>query len=530
MQSPTELAGWQPSPTELAGWQALVSFFTSLESSATPFARSLTLSPARFAELDAHALSLTALVGMEAGKVAMVKLVLVLLLAYPASALVRMLRPVAARHAAAAITGVLLAQWLFGAHWVNLLVSSGVAYALLAVARAMGGSAARCVHGLIVCWVLAYLLVVHAWRLQADYLGWSVAFDGPQMVLTIKLWSLAFCLVDGTPARRAKYAAAAAAAEAAGDARGAASLRGRLRRAQSELPSPLAFASYVFHPATFFAGPALEFSDYSAALEARGGEAPALSAALRKLLPSLFFLGCTVAAAPLGMGVESMLLPRAYPGGLGLLAHLARCHAVMFFARCKYFFGWLAAEGAGALAGFAAAAHGGGARNIDLPAFELARSTSGALRAWNVGAQSWLARYCYERAPLPRGGRVAAVYALSALWHGFYPGYYLAFASMPILQLLEAELAARVQPRLQALLPARLAAALTAAAVAAGISYFMVAFQLLSLERTLVAWAHMGYAGHAVMAALLLALPLLPHSREARGKDGARKGKEGKEE
>lgn len=44
--------------------------------------------------------------------------------------------------------------------------------------------------------------------------------------------------------------------------------------------------------------------------------------------------------------------------------------------------------------------------------------------SWNIRTLIWLRRVVYERAPYMN---TAAVFAVSAFWHGFYPGYYVAF-------------------------------------------------------------------------------------------------------
>lgn len=49
--------------------------------------------------------------------------------------------------------------------------------------------------------------------------------------------------------------------------------------------------------------------------------------------------------------------------------------------------------------------------------------------------QNWLSTYCYMR--VPRSIQFQATYFLSAFWHGFYPGYYLTFMSVPLFQNLE---------------------------------------------------------------------------------------------
>lgn len=47
---------------------------------------------------------------------------------------------------------------------------------------------------------------------------------------------------------------------------------------------------------------------------------------------------------------------------------------------------------------------------------------------WNMGANRWLRYYVYMRVtPFGQTGGMKSTmitYSVSALWHGFYPGYY----------------------------------------------------------------------------------------------------------
>ena len=49
-----------------------------------------------------------------------------------------------------------------------------------------------------------------------------------------------------------------------------------------------------------------------------------------------------------------------------------------------------------------------------------------SIEHWNKGTNRWLRSIVYERTQY---NKVVFTYALSALWHGFYPGYYLTFAN-----------------------------------------------------------------------------------------------------
>lgn len=57
---------------------------------------------------------------------------------------------------------------------------------------------------------------------------------------------------------------------------------------------------------------------------------------------------------------------------------------------------------------------------------QVASNLRNSIDAWNKGTNRWLRIMVYERV---RSHSTALTYGLSALWHGFYPGYYLTFAS-----------------------------------------------------------------------------------------------------
>ena len=49
------------------------------------------------------------------------------------------------------------------------------------------------------------------------------------------------------------------------------------------------------------------------------------------------------------------------------------------------------------------------------------------MTGWNKATSNWLRRCVYER--VPKSIATAASFFMSAIWHGYYPGYYLTFMS-----------------------------------------------------------------------------------------------------
>lgn len=175
--------------------QQVVNFFT-------PYAKALTFPEESFAPFDGPVQNLADSIGM-GSKASMIKFVLILLAVYPITGLFAILPFKFLKHTVSLATGVFLAQWMFGAEWFNSLFSSAVAYAILAIASLVP-AVGRYQHVLVFAWMMGYMTAAHFWRLHTDYLGWSMDYTGPQMILTIKLTSLAFNLWDGRQVRNWK--------------------------------------------------------------------------------------------------------------------------------------------------------------------------------------------------------------------------------------------------------------------------------------------------------------------------------------
>jgi lysophospholipid acyltransferase len=76
--------------------------------------------------------------------------------------------------------------------------------------------------------------------------------------------------------------------------------------------------------------------------------------------------------------------------------------------------------------------------NIDVIGYETAQNCKELLESWNKRTNVWLRNYVYLRLT-PIGKKPSFVstfvtFGTSALWHGFYPGYYLTFATGAVTQ------------------------------------------------------------------------------------------------
>jgi lysophospholipid acyltransferase 1/2 len=63
---------------------------------------------------------------------------------------------------------------------------------------------------------------------------------------------------------------------------------------------------------------------------------------------------------------------------------------------------------------------------LDYPYLQCATNLRESIEAWNLGTNRWLRMIVYERVTKYS---MILTYSLSAIWHGFYPGYYITFAN-----------------------------------------------------------------------------------------------------
>ncbi|KXJ05015.1 Membrane-bound O-acyltransferase domain-containing protein 2 [Exaiptasia diaphana] len=125
------------------------------------------------------------------------------------------------------------------------------------------------------------------------------------------------------------------------------------------------------------------------------------------------------------------------------------------------------------------------------------------LENWNITTVWWLRRTAYDRLT---NHRTMGVFVLSAVWHGFYGGYYLTFFTSQLF--VEAARAVRrtLREKFQKTpLASRAYDVITALTTALFLVYATIPFALLDLWAGIRFWRSMYFFGH-VMAILALVI------------------------
>lgn len=217
----------------------------------------------------------------------------------------------------------------------------------------------------------------------------------------------------------------------------------------------------LFFP-SLFAGPSFDYNEYRQWIEAtmfepppgadpatypkthkqrkipRSGTPATIKAAIGFIWLFLFLQFSTWYNAQLVLGDQFMRY--------GFLRRIWILEMLGFVTRMKYYGVWSLTEGACILSGMGfngvspktGKVEWNRLQNVNPWGIESAQNSRAYLENWNMNTNHWLRNYMYLRVT-PRGKKPGfraslATFVTSALWHGFYPGYYLSFILAAFLQ------------------------------------------------------------------------------------------------
>jgi lysophospholipid acyltransferase len=345
---------------------------------------------------------------------------------------------------------------------LHALASGGVAYVLALVVSP------KWAHYAIFLWSFAYMSAAHIYRMYTDYLGWTLDFTGPQMIITLKLCSLGFNLADGHrvrhrgrhPDQNKRVVVSPSKARDGATDEHPDMYDYWVDHAIDEVPSLLEWFSFLFFFGGYLAGPFFEFKDYRDLVSGRlfhdapGQKCPSPWWPMLRTLA--MGLACTVPITLAGS------FPMSYASTPEFLSHNivyrhVYCSISFILIRFNYYFAWLLAEGACILAGLGYNGLGRDAKarwdrvtNVRIHKVETAQAIAVVTSNWNMQVNVFLKNYAYLRIT-PKGARpqkraIYYTYLLSGFWHGFYFGYYVTFASAAAFDTVSKTCRRRVRP------------------------------------------------------------------------------------
>jgi hypothetical protein len=423
----------------------------------------------------------------------------------------------ATRHTFGLVLGLFFGYFCFGMQAIHLGGLPALCYIV------MRTQDPHSMQRMVLVVALAYLSCIHLHRQMYDYGSYTLDITGPLMVITQKVTSLAFSLHDGLARREEELSA------------------DQKYHVVRKMPTLLEYFSYIFHFQVLMCGPIVFYRDYIDFINGNTflKHAPPSSGHLdnnsnsRKVVlePSSYLVVfkkvvCSTLCALLFLNlIPSFPIQRVKePEFLEQFSFQSKMMYIVItttISRFKYYHAWLLADAicnASGL-GFNGYDAKGRARwdlisNVDVLKFEFGLSLRDSIEQWNKGTTRWLRMLVYERAPR---FRTVLTYALSALWHGFYPGYYLTFMSGALFTFAARAVRRSVRHHFVWSRPLKamydLATMITTRLV---MGYITFSFLLLEFWPSIHAYLHLYMFLHVLGVLALLLLPtLLPPPRRA---------------
>ncbi|KAI6778250.1 Lysophospholipid acyltransferase [Emericellopsis cladophorae] len=320
---------------------------------------------------------------------------------------------------------------------LTLLVSSGGAYCIATFLRN-----STYMPWIAFAFLMGHMSVSHIWR-QLLNNPTGVDITGAQMVLVMKLSAFCWNVADGQLPE-----------EELSDF--------QKDRMLKEVPSVVDFTGYVLFFPALFAGPAFDYAEYRRWIDTTMFDLPAQvdpakkppvrkkrriprsgTPATLKALTGLLWIGLFMWLS--GPYSHEHLVADSFMT-YGVVRRVWMLYMTGLVARFKYYGVWSLTEGACILAGLGYAGVDpvtgkvawNRLQNIDPWQVETAQNARGYLSGWNMNTNNWLRNYVYLRVT-PRGKKPGfrasmITFGTSALWHGFYPGYYLTFLLASLIQ------------------------------------------------------------------------------------------------
>lgn len=373
----------------------------------------------------------------------------------------------------------------------------------------------------VIMFMLSGAHLYRQFKSDVDFTKYALDITGPLMMLTMKLTSFAFDMYDSKrwylrrippppPEETGKVPLSQRGSKC--PAIDSATKYPIIRK----YPSFMEFLSYALLFPGLLTGPVVPFYEYRtfinrtyfAGVDTTQGALPGRKRrALYLFTVACLFLGVYLALQST-FKVDRVLDPsfRKEP----LWYRLYYVHMSNFVTRSKYFFAWMIAEGSYVIIGLGFRLSAAKKplwdrlENINPVRIETIPDFRTLVSSWNVCTNQWLNAYVYRRL-LNYFGRNSGsarasllTYIVSAVWHGFYPGYYLMFISSAWMTIVSRWIYKNaswpfgsVSRRIVTYIP-----------LFGLIDYIMVPFVFLDFRRSWEYWRSVGFWGHCVLGTL----------------------------
>ncbi|KAK2580167.1 hypothetical protein KPH14_012438 [Odynerus spinipes] len=421
----------------------------------------------------------------------------------------------ATRHAFGLTIGLMLGYFCFGRQAVHLAGLPALCYIVMRTQNP------RYMQKAVLAVALLYLSIIHLYRQLYDYGSYTLDITGPLMVITQKVTSLAYSLHDGlvrckeelTPVQRYE--------------------------AIYKMPTMMEYFSYVFHFQALMAGPVIYYRDYIDFIHGQNLkstkslaghydenaervneivlEPSPTKVVVKKVIASLTCAALFVYFIP-SFPVQK-IKEEDFLVNTSIFYKMWYLYVATLMVRFKYYHAWIFADAICNNSGLGFNGYNESGQplwdkfsNIDVIKFEFSLNMRDSIAHWNMGTNRWLRSLVYDRV---KRQRMVFTYALSALWHGFYPGYYLTFANGAFFTLAARVVRRHLRPYFLGSKKSKfLYDVMTSITTRIIMAYITFSFVLLEFLPSIRLYLYMYLLPHLLGLAAIIILPYLPRLPE----------------
>ncbi|KAL4446431.1 hypothetical protein ABPG74_001172 [Tetrahymena malaccensis] len=308
--------------------------------------------------------------------------------------------------------GFLLSFLVYGGNVVSSHIMTLVTYILCAIFG-------RHSQKVVFAFCLTFLSAHHIYRQITDYGGWKQDVSVILMMNFCKLVSFAFCYSDGFKNENQLS-------------------KDQKERRIQKLPNIFNFFSYINFLGSAIAGPSFDYYEFDNFINLKNGYSniphPIMDT-FKNLGIGFVYLLITAKILP-KFPLKHVITPEY--GNENIFHKIVYYNLAIILIRVRYYAGWQMIQSSCASTGIT---YNDKSKKFDQivaveESLELSHEVKVIVDKWNKTIQVWLKRYVYFRLYSEeeiKKSKTKASYAqyatilISAFWHGFYPGYYLAF-------------------------------------------------------------------------------------------------------
>ncbi|GAA5812261.1 hypothetical protein MFLAVUS_005711 [Mucor flavus] len=420
------------------------------------------------------------------------------------------------------LSGLVLNFFFNGLSIYHSLLTVGLSWTICFVVGENMGNRKLAAAGV---WIFnaLYLLLGYYFMQTDDY---DITWTMTQCILCLRMMGFAFDYYDGSQPQQAEPKKSAVALP----------LSFRNDTPLPTLPDIQQFVAYSVFPTAFLVGPQFSFSLYSKWIQDDNSGLTTEQKEERNRAQTLYIWRCAILAV-IYLGLQqtvgssystAYLLTKEYQS-FCFIKRLLIFLVAGKFAFNKYIGIWLLTEGA--TAGFGISFEGndeeghasyGGLANALPSRYETATSIDHIIGSFNINTNLWSKYYVFKRLKF-LGNKNASQFgtlAFLAIWHGFHPIYFITFLLEFLCVQCELVLRKRLLPVVQPYTKkndifAHVWKGLSWFACQATITYCVVGFELLNLDKAWSAYKSVYFLGHILIAVILAVNQYLPKPRSA---------------